>query len=84
MLDLKEETRALVAELSVLGLQPNCRDEEIYVTRKVLERIYKEGYKDGVKNYAVWKDGEQLVGVGQSPLKNVLEVIDASKVPIVY
>ena len=42
MLDLKEEVSALIAELSVLSLQPNCRDEEIYVTRKVLEKIYKD------------------------------------------
>ena len=41
IIDFKEETRALVAELSVLSLQPQCRDEEIYVTRQVLERIYR-------------------------------------------
>lgn len=84
IVDFKEETRALVAELSVLSLQPNCRNEEIYVTRKVLERIYKQGYKDAVANYAVWKDGDQLVGVGQKLLSDVLREVDASEVPIVY
>ena len=84
MLDLKEEVRALIAELSVLSLQPNCRDEEIYITRKVLEKIYKEGYKDAVRNYAVWNNGDQFVGVLKKPLENVLEEVDASKVPIVY
>ena len=84
IIDFKEETRALVAELSVLSLQPQCRDEEIYVTRQVLERIYKQGYKDAVANYAVWKDGDQLVGVGQKLLSDVLREVDASEVPINY
>lgn len=84
MLDMKEEVRALIAELSVLSLQKNCRDEEIYVTRKVLEKIYKEGYKDAVRNYAVWNNGEQLVGVARKSLGEVLNEVDASHVPIVY
>ena len=84
MLDLKEEVRALIAELSVLSLQPNCRDEEIYITRKVLEKIYKEGYKDAVRNYAVWNNGDQFVGVLKKPLENVLTEVDKSQIPIIY
>jgi hypothetical protein len=45
---------------------------------------YKHGYKDAVTNYAVWKDGEQLVGVMQKPLKKVLEEVSKSDVPIQY
>jgi hypothetical protein len=48
------------------------------------QRRFREGYKDAVCNYAVWKDGEQLVGVMQRPLKQVLEEIDGNDIPIRY
>ena len=40
----------------------------------LLHRIgFLEGAMEGITLYAVWKDGEQLVGVMQRPLKQVLE-----------
>ena len=35
--------------------------------------IWFEGWKAAVIYYAVWKDGEQLVGVMQRPLADVIE-----------
>ena len=32
-----------------------------------------EGWAAGVRLYAVWKDGDQLVGVSRRPLAEVLE-----------
>ncbi len=56
--------------------------EAEYALQKLKEKWYKEGYKDAVTNYAVWRDGEQFIGVLQRPLKTVFEEIDSSKVPI--
>jgi hypothetical protein len=33
--------------------------------------------KNGIREYAVWKDGAQLVGVMRRPLKDVLAQVDA-------
>ena len=55
--------------------------------RKLFEmevEMYKRGYKDAVSNYAVWNDGEQLVGVMRRPLKTVLQEVDKAEVPIQY
>jgi len=33
---------------------------------------YTKGYRDAVREYAVWKDGKQLVGTMQTPLETAL------------
>ena len=40
------------------------------------KQLYKDGYSDAVTEYAVWKDGEQFVGVLQKPLSQVLQEVD--------
>lgn len=42
----------------------------------VLIRAYREGIKDGITRYAVWKNGEQLVGVSARPLAQVLAEVE--------
>lgn len=44
-----------------------------YVKFKELAKTYLRGWEKGVTDYAVWKDGEQLVGAIQAPLKKVLK-----------
>jgi len=34
---------------------------------------YERGYIDGVSELAVWKDGDQLVGVAGVPLKDYID-----------
>lgn len=42
--------------------------------RKTIERIgFLKGKIEGITTYAVWKDGEQFVGVLQTPLEKVLK-----------
>ena len=53
-------------------------------SQKALDAAYRRGYADAVTNYAVWKNGEQLVGVMQRPLKEVLEEVKNQSVPIRY
>lgn len=36
------------------------------------EDFYLKGWERGVRDYAIWKDGAQLVGVTQLPLDQVL------------
>lgn len=33
----------------------------------------KQGWEAGVRDFAIWKDGEQVVGCRQTPLKEVLK-----------
>lgn len=54
------------------------------IIEAAMEQAYREGYADAVRNYAVWKDGEQLVGAMQRPLKTVLEEAAKQPVPIRY
>lgn len=49
-----------------------------------LEIAYRMGYADGVRNYAIWKNGTQYVGAMQRPLKDVLAEFQNEKVPVRY
>ncbi len=44
-------------------------DDEI---RRQAMNAYNGGWADAVRLYAVWRDGEQIVGVMGRPLKEVL------------
>ena len=46
--------------------------KEIYGTRS---NEFIEGVIEGVRAYAVWKDGKEHVGVQQQPLKDVIKEI---------
>ena len=51
------------------------RDEarqEIDRLRKRIEKAYRLGWEDGVRLYAIWDSGQQLVGVMRRPLSEVL------------
>jgi len=37
---------------------------------------YRAGMKDGITDYAIWKDGGQYVGALQRPLRDVLKKVD--------
>ena len=49
-----------------------------------LEIAYRMGYEHALRNYAVWKDGEQLVGAMQRPLKSVLAEFVNEEIPVRY
>jgi len=46
---------------------------EVYGKRS---KEFTDGVKAGIEMYAIWKDGEQLVGALQKPLKEALEDVD--------
>lgn len=46
------------------------------VILQLIVESYRRGLKDGVIRYAIWKDGEQFVGIQQRPLRDVLNEID--------
>jgi hypothetical protein len=46
-----------------------------------LTQHYRAGYKAAVRDYAVWHDGEQFVGVQHRPLKQVLEEVEVMEIP---
>lgn len=37
---------------------------------------YRAGMKNGIREYAVWKDGARFVGVMRRPLREVLAAVD--------
>jgi len=49
-----------------------------HVSNRELE-IYRRGLKDMAEWLAVWRDGEQLVGVQAKPLPQVREEIDRGR-----
>lgn len=63
-----EEAKKALQEKHATGLRQRFPGEE---------KFYKHGYKAGVAEYAVWKDGEQRVGVMQRPLRKVFDEIDS-------
>lgn len=40
------------------------------------EKIYKEGFIDGIKAYAWWKDGKEEVGTTGTSLKKAIEEVE--------
>lgn len=39
--------------------------------------VYVQGIKEGIRAYAVWKDGVEVVGVSQTPMRELFTNIDA-------
>lgn len=62
--------------------QRKGRDEVEYHLRQELAKAYREGYAAAVREYAVWSDGEQLVGTLRRPLAVVLKEIETMPVTL--
>lgn len=39
-------------------------------------QIFREGFKQGVEMFAIWKDGDQLVGAMRRPIKEIYREVD--------
>ena len=39
---------------------------------RILEDAYRKGWEHGVRDFAIWRDGQQLVGCMEKPLHTVL------------
>lgn len=50
-----------------------CKDE------KKLNKAYYNGIREGIEQYAHWKDGVQYVGTSGTTLKKALERIDSEE-----
>lgn len=61
------------------GILPHDQEEDYR-----LEIAYRIGYEDAVRNYATWKNGEQLVGALQRPLADVLNKFQNAEIPERY
>ena len=44
--------------------------------KKLLNEAYYDGIRDGIKQYAWWRDGVQYVGTTGTTLKDALKDID--------
>lgn len=49
------------------------------MSQTLLTKAYYNGIREGIEQYAHWKDGVQYVGTTGSTLKSALERIDAEE-----
>jgi hypothetical protein len=49
------------------------------MTKKLLTKAYYNGIREGIEQYAHWKDGVQYVGTCGRTLKDALKDIDAEE-----
>ena len=49
------------------------------MSKVMLTRAYYNGIREGIEQYAHWKDGEQFVGTCGTTLKDALKRIDAEE-----
>ena len=47
-----------------------------------LEIAYRMGYLDALSNYAIWKDGVQVVGALERPLEDIKNRFKNESVPL--
>jgi len=70
---LEDEARAQIpVGLSIDEQASNVAAFARRHAREAVERARVDGWADGVREYAVWRDGSQLVGVMERPLADVL------------
>ena len=48
-------------------------DSAADIITESLTREYNRGFEDGLRVYAIWKDGIETVGIHSRPLKRVIE-----------
>lgn len=58
---------------------PNFTPEQDQYLQLQMTRAYYEGLREGVRNYAHWKDGVQYVGTTGKTLTKAIEDIDAKE-----
>ena len=51
----------------------------IEVCEETLREMFRQGYESCLREYAVWNNGEQLVGVRRRPLADVLAELHDEK-----
>lgn len=49
------------------------------MNKQALTKAYYNGIREGIEQYAHWKDGEQFVGTCGTTLKSALKNIDAEE-----
>lgn len=50
--------------------------ENAEAIKDIVDRGYRQGYKDALRDFAWWKDGTQYVGCGIKTLKEEIEEIE--------
>lgn len=73
-----------LARAAIKDQQRPTQDQINAAMANTFNKAYKQGYIDAISNYAIHKDGEQLVGCMQRPLKEVIAEVQRSAVPIRY
>ena len=75
-LRLATEVARLSSEINALRHREVNLKHELERARLHLQDVWRSGVKDGIRRFAVWKDGEQFVGVTEKPLAVVLSEVD--------
>ena len=69
---LADELKMKLPSLLEVGLKlkPRTLKEQL---------AYLDGYAAATRDYAIWKDGEQTIGVMRTPLKKAIELLEMHK-----
>lgn len=79
MSDTNEISKHVTDFLIAVGIAPGEQHPDYR-----LEIAYRMGYEDALRNYGIWRDGEQLIGAMQRPLREVLAEFKNKEVPLRY
>jgi hypothetical protein len=72
-------TMEVVEFLVLMGIPPSEQHADYR-----MEIAYRMGYEDAIRNYAIHKNGELLVGAMQRPLATVLALFKNEEIPLRY
>ena len=60
-------------EWTIQKLFSECPKSKTMAIKDIVASAYREGYRQALQDYAVWKDGTQTVGCGIKTLKQATE-----------
>lgn len=58
--------------------------KELLASRQATLAAYRQGYRDALTNYAIYKNGVQVVGCMETPLKEVIQRDEQKPIPVRY
>lgn len=83
-IDLYEKSRQWANESATREQALLFKLAKSILSEDLHEPSYRQGYVDAITNYAKWKNGTQLVGALETPLKTVVAEFETFRIPVRY
>lgn len=68
------DTKSLIEDIKAVFSEASIRQ-----IKSISRLYYDEGYKKALDDYAIWKDGVQVIGCMETPIKEIIAKIDAEE-----